>query len=89
MASGEFTIEDLRRILHDASGESEEADVDVDTLDVEFVELGYDSLALLETARRIELETGIKLDDETLADAATPRALIEAINAQLCVPEAS
>jgi minimal PKS acyl carrier protein len=89
MASAEFTVKDLKRILYEASGESEGADVDVGTLDHDFVELGYDSLALLETGSRIERELGIKLDDSTLLDSPTPRALIEAVNAHLTVHQAS
>ncbi|MCO5995378.1 acyl carrier protein [Actinoallomurus rhizosphaericola] len=89
MASGEFTVQDLKRILHEAAGESDGADVDAGTMDTEFIELGYESLALLETGSRIEREFGITLDDSTLFDAPTPRALIEAVNAQLTVQEAS
>jgi len=83
MASGEFTIEDLRRILHAAAGEDDGADVDVDTMDTDFLQLGYESLALLETGIRIEREYGIKLDDSTTFDSTTPRALIDAVNLQL------
>lgn len=89
MAYGEFTIKDLRRIIHESAGEGDGADVDVATIDIEFVQLGYESLALLETGGRIEREFGIKLDDSILFDATTPRALIEAVNAQLALPEAS
>jgi act minimal PKS acyl carrier protein len=89
MASGEFTIKDLRRILHEAAGASDGVDVEIATMDTEFVELGYESLALLETGGRIEREFGIKLNDSTLLEAATPRALIEAVNAQLAITEAS
>lgn len=87
MASGEFTIKDLRRILHEAAGEDDGADVDA--MDTDFVQLGYESLALLETGSRIEREFGIKLDDSTLFDSTTPRALIEAVNTRLTVHAAS
>ncbi|AYY12643.1 acyl carrier protein [Actinobacteria bacterium YIM 96077] len=83
MAPGEFTIDDLRNILHEAAGENDAADVDVGTMDTEFVQLGYESLALLETNVRIERKFGIKLDDSTVFDSTTPRALIEAVNARL------
>ncbi|MFC0107549.1 acyl carrier protein [Kibdelosporangium aridum] len=79
----EFTVKDLRRILHEAAGADEGIDLDVSTLDTEFVELGYESIALLETGGRIEREFGIKLDDETMTDSATPRALIDAVNARI------
>ena len=89
MASGEFTINVLKRILREASGQNDGADVDVATMDTYFVQLGYDSLALLETGRRIERELGIQLDSSTLLDSTTPRALIDAVNAQLTVRDAS
>jgi minimal PKS acyl carrier protein len=91
MATGEFTIKDLRRIMHESAGEGDGTDVDVDvaTVDTEFIQLGYESLALLEAGSRIEREFGIRLDDSALFDSPTPRALIEAVNAQLTVPEAS
>ena len=89
MASGEFTIKELRRIMHESAGEGDGADVEVATMDTEFIQLGYESLALLETGSRIEREFGIKLDDAALFDSPTPRALIEAVNEQLALPEAS
>ncbi|MFJ4769417.1 acyl carrier protein [Streptomyces uncialis] len=89
MASGEFTVSDLRRILHEAAGESDGADVGAGTLDTDFTELGYDSLARLETGSRIEREFGIKLDDTALLEAQTPRVLIAAVNTQLTVAGAS
>jgi act minimal PKS acyl carrier protein len=50
---------------------------------VPFADLGYDSLALLETGGRIEREHGIELADSTITDAETPRALIACVNEQL------
>jgi minimal PKS acyl carrier protein len=78
-----FTIEDLARTLRAAAGEPEGVDLDGGILDLSFEDLGYDSLALLETAGRIEREHGIRLEDSTVADAYTPRALLAVVNAQL------
>lgn len=89
MASGEFTIKDLRRIIRDSAGDGDGANVDLATLDTDFIELGYESLVLLETGGRIEREFGIKLNDSALFDSATPRNLIEAVNEQLTLPKAS
>jgi minimal PKS acyl carrier protein len=75
-----FTLEDLKRILREGSGET--GGLDGDILDVEFETLGYESLALLETTGRIERELGLKLDEESAAAASTPRALVELVNAQ-------
>jgi minimal PKS acyl carrier protein len=83
MSTPQFTIADLKRILRECAGADENVDLDGDIADVRFDELGYESLALLETSGRIEREYGIKLDDSTVTDAATPRALVELVNAHL------
>lgn len=79
--SATFTLDDLKRILREGSGE--EADLDGDILDAEFEELGYESLALLETTSRIEREFGVALDEEAVAAARTPRSLLELVNTEL------
>ncbi|MFG2193322.1 acyl carrier protein [Streptomyces sp. NPDC048639] len=81
MTAKDFTIDDLRRILREGAGE--EADLDGDIADVTFEELGYESLALLETGVRIGREYGIELEDATLTDVETPRQLVDAVNEQL------
>ena len=48
----EFTMDDLRRVMQEAAGENRHLEGDV--LDQPFTELGYDSLALLEAAARVE-----------------------------------
>ncbi|MBT2507455.1 acyl carrier protein [Streptomyces sp. ISL-98] len=86
MATKEFTLDDLKRILLAGAGAEEGVDLDGDILDVQFEALGYESLALLETGSLIEREYGISLDEDALADADTPRALIAVVNAHLTVP---
>ena len=78
-----FVFEDLKRILLDGAGADEGVDLDGDVLDTSFEELGYESLALLETAGRVEREYGVKLDDSVLTNSVTPRTLIDVVNAQL------
>jgi len=85
MPAHSFTLADLRRILLEGAGTDDEVDLDGDILDREFEALGYESLALLETGSRIEREYDITLDDSMLSGATTPKALIEAVNAQLAV----
>ncbi|MFI9723672.1 acyl carrier protein [Streptomyces sp. NPDC052396] len=84
----EFSLEDLRRILREGAGTDEAVDLDGDILDSDFAELGYESLALLETAGRIEREFGVTLDDDLLTEIRTPRALIEAVNSSLVPAQA-
>ncbi|WP_410632791.1 acyl carrier protein [Amycolatopsis sp. cmx-4-83] len=81
MSDTAFTLDDLMRILREGSGETEEPAGD--PAGVEFADLGYDSLALLETAGRIEREYGLTLDESALAEATTPRALVELVNEHL------
>ncbi|MFJ9865388.1 acyl carrier protein [Streptomyces sp. NPDC101165] len=83
MTAREFTLEDLKRILRDAAGTEEGVDLEGEILDIELEALGYESLALLETAGRIEREYDITLDDSVVTDAKTPRALLELVNAHL------
>jgi minimal PKS acyl carrier protein len=89
MAGQALTIEDLRRILREAAGEEEGIDLDGDILDLSFEELGYDSLALLEAASRIEREHGIRLEDSTVTDAGTPQSLLSIVNRHLAADGAA
>ncbi|MFD8465534.1 acyl carrier protein [Streptomyces cyaneofuscatus] len=83
MAPQEFTHADLKRILLEGAGAEEGVDLDGDILDTDFEALGYESLALLETAGRIEREFGLSLEDDVFVTHPTPRALTAAVNAAL------
>jgi act minimal PKS acyl carrier protein len=78
-----FTIDDLRRIMRQCAGENDAGDLDGDILDVTFQELGYDSLALLESASVIERELRLELPDDVVSEAKTPRALIAVVEDRL------
>lgn len=82
MSAERFTLDDLVRILLEGAGADEGVVLDTTILDVTFAELGYESLALLETCGRIEREFDVLLDD-VVADADTPRALIDSVNTRL------
>lgn len=75
-----LTLDGLRQILLEGAGEDEDVDLDGDIIDTDFADLGYDSIALLETASRIQRQFAARLDDEAVAAARTPRALIELTN---------
>jgi act minimal PKS acyl carrier protein len=79
----EFTIDDLKRIMRQCAGEDESVGLDGDILDRSFDELGYDSLALLETASRTEREFGVKLPEELMGDVATARDYLSFVNGRL------
>ncbi|MFF3920399.1 acyl carrier protein [Streptomyces sp. NPDC001852] len=80
MTARELTLTELTRILRESAGADESVNLDGDILDTPFAELGYDSLALLEAASRVEREVGIKLSEDTLGDAETPRLFLALVN---------
>ncbi|MFF4797241.1 acyl carrier protein [Streptomyces sp. NPDC001351] len=79
----EMTLDQLTRLLRECAGEEEGVDLEGDVLDTSFTDLGYDSLAVLQTAGSIEREYGISLPDETIAEATTPRQLLAFVNESL------
>ncbi|MFI6736342.1 acyl carrier protein [Nonomuraea sp. NPDC050451] len=85
MPERDLTIDDLKRLLRVAAGDSDVADLDGDIVDVRFEELGYDSIALLETASLIERDFGVKVGDD-IAGADTPREFLAQINAAVAAP---
>lgn len=78
-----LTLDQLTEILRESAGEDEDVDLGGDIADVCFTDLGYDSLALLETLGRVQREFGITLEDELLANAETPQQFLDAVNAKL------
>lgn len=79
----ELTLEGLTTILKAAAGADEGVDLGGDILDVEFADLGYDSLALMETGSRIERQFGVRLNEATVLSATTPRAFLAVVNESL------
>ncbi len=78
-----LTVGDLLVLLRECAGEEESVDLEGDILDVPFEDLGYDSLALLNTVGRIERDCSIQLGDDTVEKALTPRDLIDMTNTAL------
>jgi act minimal PKS acyl carrier protein len=74
-----MNIDDLKRLLVECAGEDESAGLDGDILDRPFTDLGYDSLALMETAARIKQEFGVAVSDEEVAALETPRMLLDLV----------
>jgi act minimal PKS acyl carrier protein len=75
----EFTLEDLKRIVREGAGE-DGTTLDGDLMDVPFADLGYDSLAMLETVSRISREFGTALPDDLAVEARTPRMMLDMVN---------
>jgi minimal PKS acyl carrier protein len=80
---GSFTLDDLREILRVCAGTTESADLGGDIAQMTFEDLGYDSLAVLETAAKLENQLGVVIPDEAAEQLLTPHALVEYVNVQL------
>ncbi|SBT42853.1 acyl carrier protein [Micromonospora auratinigra] len=78
-----MTLDDLRTTMTECAGVDENIDLGGDIADVEFADLGYDSLAMLETGSRIERRYGIRLAEEEVTEARTPRLLLDLVNRSL------
>ena len=84
MKDDRLTIDQLRTILLEAAGEAEASDAgDRYRRTPSSPHLGYDSISLLEAAGRIERDHGVKLDDDLIVSARTPRALLAVVNERL------
>lgn len=76
-------LTDLTALLRECAGEGEGTDLDGDVLDTLFLDLGYDSLALLQATGIIERDYGIMLDEEAMDEVETPRQYLELVNQAL------
>ncbi|MGQ0840945.1 acyl carrier protein [Actinokineospora sp.] len=77
-----LTTTEFARILQVSAG-GDAAAVSNESLDIPFGELGYDSLALLETIGQIEREHGVAFSDDILGEATTPRSFLALVNDHL------
>ena len=82
----EFTLDQLRSALRACAGEDPSVDLDGDIAGTEFADLGYDSLALMQTASHLSRTLGLRLSEDALAEAPTPAAFVDAVNARLSQP---
>ncbi|MCZ4097872.1 acyl carrier protein [Streptomyces sp. SID13666] len=82
----DFTLQELTAKLRECAGEPDGVDLDGDVQDTPFMELGYDSLALLQVTGVIKRERRIDLSDDAVVEAETPRILLKMINTSLAQP---
>lgn len=78
ISASTLTIDELARILAECAGEDGELAGDIH--DVDFDALGYDSLAIIETAAQIKRRHGVEIPDQLVAELRTPRELLDAVN---------
>jgi act minimal PKS acyl carrier protein len=79
----EFTIENLKVIVREASGVADGVALDADTIDTPLRDIGYDSLAVLEIASRIQRDFHLVVSDEAIEGMKTGRDIIGFVNSQL------
>ncbi|MFJ3927863.1 acyl carrier protein [Streptomyces sp. NPDC090022] len=80
----QMELGDLARLLSECAGEAEGVDMtDPANLDKDWMDLGYDSISIIQTTSRIERDHDVLLDEDELGDADTPRRFLEMINAAL------
>lgn len=79
----QITISDLQTIMRQCAGEAEDALPLEEAPDRPFEELGYDSLALLETYSRIERDHGVELYEDEVGAINTAQELVDFVNSLL------
>jgi act minimal PKS acyl carrier protein len=79
----QITISDLQTIMSKCAGEAEDGLPLEQAPDRPFDELGYDSIALLETYSRIERDYGVELCDDSVCMITTAGDLVELVNSLL------
>lgn len=79
----QITVRGLADIMRQCAGEDESAEQLEQVADQPFDELGYDSLALLETGARIRRDYGVELSEDDLGQVKTPQQLLDVVNALL------
>lgn len=75
-----LTTDDLLHIIAQCAGDVGDVDLTGDVGHRTFEDIGYDSLALMETAARLKQDFGIELSDEEISEAQTPAELLKAVN---------
>lgn len=75
-----LTTDQLRAAMLSSVGDDESINLNGDYPARDFTELGFDSLALMETCAHLKREYGIIIPDEKLWDLTTPGQLLEWVN---------
>ena len=84
----QLELRELTALLRECAGEEDGVDLEGDVLDLHFTDLGYDSLAILQTTGRIERDYEVTLD-EAIDSATTPREYLDVVNRALSAREAA
>ncbi|SEK75603.1 acyl carrier protein [Streptacidiphilus jiangxiensis] len=83
-----FTLDEFRRIVELTLGDAEADSLSESSLDTQFEDLGYDSLAVYEMVVRIQDDYPVTISDEELDGLKTPAALIAHVDGALAAAAA-
>lgn len=75
-----LTLPTLRQLLADAAGASDAEAATENYGDQPFVDLGYDSLALMESAAMLKRRHGIEIPEDVLGELTTPNEMLAYVN---------
>ncbi|MBR7672982.1 acyl carrier protein [Streptomyces daliensis] len=76
-----MNYDDLRLILVEAAGSVEGVDLmSQEFIDTDLYQLGYDSLALMELATRIQQRFGVTISDDEVTELRTFRTILDRVN---------
>jgi act minimal PKS acyl carrier protein len=78
-----FTADALRDIMRACAGPGEHPELVGDFIDASYEELGFDSLAILQLATRIQQDLGVPFPDAAVAEMVTPRNVLDYVNTQM------
>ncbi|GIF07077.1 acyl carrier protein [Actinoplanes siamensis] len=79
-----ITIDDLTEIMRSSIGLDDDVELTGDRSEMDFADMGYDSLALIELASQLQHRFGVKIsDDEALERLRSPHTAVSYVNEQL------
>lgn len=78
-----ISIDQLRELLVTCSGDADALSGDL--AQASFAELGFDSLALIDTATTLKRDYGVLIPDERLLELHGPGELLALVNEQIAV----
>ncbi|MFF7145850.1 MULTISPECIES: acyl carrier protein [Streptomyces] len=81
-----LTFDDLKQIITECAGQDEQLPLGEDALDTTFSDLGYDSLAVLETAAAVTQRCAVELADDEFTVLSTPREVLDRVNGAVARP---
>jgi minimal PKS acyl carrier protein len=78
-----FTLDEFITIMRECAGEDESINLSGEIDEVDFEELGYDSLALMEAASWVQRSYHLVFPEDELARVRTPAAFVTLVNQRL------